>query len=57
LKHWGQVMMAFCTPAASRAITFEGLFPQSWGLLCLKMYPLGILDQSPWSLGQFFLTF
>jgi hypothetical protein len=26
-------MVAFCTPATSRAITFEGLFSLSWGLL------------------------
>jgi hypothetical protein len=36
-----------------RSLTFEGLFPPSWGLLCLRMCLLGFLNQSSWSLGQF----
>ena len=40
--------MAFYTLAASRTITFEVFFPQSCCLLCLKMYSLDFLNQSPW---------
>ena len=38
--------MAFYTPPASRAITFEGLFSQSWCLLYLRICLLDLRCQT-----------